>query len=110
MTINDQIIDEKLQYDINQEAAKISALSSGKIHKYEYLTGEDILPSNLQQIIDQAKFTYSPLGKIFEKQIKTIEDQSKKQTDALKAVESGSNNKSTITKEIYDNLLEERMD
>ena len=110
MTINDQIIDEKLQYDINQEAAKISALSSGKIHKYEYLTGEDILPSNLQQIIDQAKFTYSTLGKIFEKQIKTIEDQSKKQTDALKAVESGSNNKSTITKEIYDNLLEERMD
>ena len=110
MTINDQIIDEKLQYDINQEAAKISALSSGKIHKYEYLTGEDILPSNQQQIIEQAKFTYSPLGKVFEKQIKTIKDQSKKQTDALKAVESGSNNKSTITKEIYDNLLEERMD
>ena len=60
MTINDQIRDEKLQYDINREAAKISALSSGKIHKYEYLTGEDILPSNQQQIIEQAKFTYSP--------------------------------------------------
>ena len=68
MTINDQIRDEKLQYDINREAAKISALSSGKIHKYEYLTGEDILPSNQQQIIEQAKFTYSPLGKAFEKQ------------------------------------------
>ena len=40
MTINDQIRDEKLQYDINREAAKILALSSGKIHKYEYLTGE----------------------------------------------------------------------
>ena len=51
MTINDQIRDEKLQYDVNREAAKISALSSGKIHKYEYLTGEDILPSNQQQII-----------------------------------------------------------
>ena len=84
MTINDQIRDEKLQYDINREAAKISALSSGKIHKYEYLTGEDILPSNQQQIIEQAKFTYSPLGKAFEKQIKTIEDQGEKQIDALK--------------------------
>ena len=46
MTINDQIRDEKLQYDINWEAAKILALSPGKIHKYEYLTGEDLLPSN----------------------------------------------------------------
>ena len=77
MTINDQIRDEKLQYDIYREAAKISALSSGKIQKYEYLTGEDILLSNQQQIIKQAKFTYSPLGKAFEKQIKTIEDQGK---------------------------------
>ena len=51
------------------EAAKISALSSGKNHKYEYLTSEDILPSNQQQIIEQARFTYSPLGKAFEKQI-----------------------------------------
>ena len=79
MTINDQIRDEKLQYDINREAAKISALSSGKIHKYEYLTGEDILPSNQQQIIEQTKFTYSLLGKAFKKQIKTIEDQREKQ-------------------------------
>ena len=86
MTINDQIRDEKLQYDINREAAKISALSSGKIHKYEYLTGEDILPSNQQQIIEQARFTYSPLEKAFEKQAKTIEDQSKKQIDALESL------------------------
>ena len=75
MTINDKIRDEKLQYDINREAAKISALLSDKIHKYEYLTGENILPCNQQQIIEQATFTYSPLGKAFEKQIKTIEDQ-----------------------------------
>ena len=74
---------EKIQYDINRKAAKISALSSGKIHKYEYLTGEYILPSNQQQIIEQTKFTYSSLGKFFEKQIKTIEDQGKKQVDAL---------------------------
>ena len=72
MTINDQVRDEKLQYNINGEAAKISALSSGKILKYEYLAGEDILLSNQQQIIEQAKFTYSPLGKAFEKQVKTI--------------------------------------
>ena len=78
MTINDQIRDEKLQSNINRKAAEISALSSGKIDKYEYLTGKDILPSNQQQIIEQAKFTYSPLGKAFEKQIKTIEDQEKK--------------------------------
>ena len=72
MTINDQVRDEKLQYNINREEAKISALSSGKILKYEYLAGEDILLSNQQQIIEQAKFTYSPLGKAFEKQVKTI--------------------------------------
>ena len=78
MTINDQIRDEKLQYNINREAAKISALLSRNIHKYEYLTGEDILSSNEQQIIEQAKFTYFPLGKDFEKQIKTIKNQGKK--------------------------------
>ena len=71
MTINDQIRDEKLQYDINREAAKISALSSGEIRKYEYLTGEDVSPSNQQQIKEQTKFTSSPLGKAFERQIKT---------------------------------------
>ena len=83
MTIEEQIKNEKLHYDINREAAKISALSSGKIDKYEYLTGEEILPSNRLQIIEQAKFTYSPLGKAFEKQTKTIEEQGKKQVDAL---------------------------
>ena len=88
MTINDQIKDEKLQYNINREAAKISALSSRKLHKYEYLTGEDILLSNQQQIIEQTKFTYSPLGKAFDKQIKTIEDQGKKQVDALNTLKS----------------------
>ena len=51
MIIDDQIGDEKLQYNINKEAAKISALSSGKIDKCEYLIGEEILPSNQQQMI-----------------------------------------------------------
>ena len=94
MTINDQIKDEKLQYDIIRKAAIISALLSGKRHKYQYITGEDILPSNQQQIIEQATFTYSALGKAFEKQIKTIEGQGQKQVEALNTLRS--NNQLTI--------------
>ena len=67
MTTDDQIIDEKIPYYIHREAAKLSALSSGKIDEYEYLTCEEILPFNQKQIIEQAKFTYSPLGEAFEK-------------------------------------------
>ena len=70
MTIDDQIKDEKLQYDIKTEAARISALSFGKINKYKYTTGKEILTSNQKQIIEQAKFTYSPLGKASGKQKK----------------------------------------
>ena len=73
---------------MNREAAKISALSSGKTDKYEYLTGEEILPSNQQQIIEQAKFTYSPLGKAFEKQTKRIKDQGEKQIEAIKIIKT----------------------
>ena len=68
MTIEDQIKDENLEHDINRDVAKISASSSGRIDKYEYLTGEDILPSNQQKINEQATFTYFPLEKAFEKQ------------------------------------------
>ena len=103
MTINHQIRDKKLQFDINREAAKISALSSSKIHKHEYLTGEDILSSNQQQIIEQAKFTYSPMGRAFEKQIKTIENQGQKQIDALNTLKS--NNQLTIEDVIPKNVL-----
>ena len=88
MTIQDQIKDEKLQYYINSEAAKISALSSGKIDKNEYLTGEEILSSNQQQMKEQAKFTYSPLGKDFENQTKIINDHGGKQVDALESFKS----------------------
>ena len=103
MTINDQIRDEKLHYDINREAAKISASSSCEIHKYEYLTGEDILPSKQQQIIEQAKFTYSSLGKVFEKQIKATEDQGQKQVEALDTLKS--NNQLAIEDVIPKNAL-----
>ena len=120
MTINDQIRDEKLQYDINREAAKISALSSGKIRKYEYLTGEDILPSNQQQIIEQAKFTYSPLGKAFEKQTKTIEEQEEKQIKPIqnqgkvKTIKKYTNDDEhspliSKQKEIFNKLVDERL-
>ena len=116
MTIDDQIKDQKLQYDIHREATKISTLSSGKIDKYEYLTGEEILPSNQKQIIQQAKFTYSPLGKAFEKQIKTIEDQGKKQVKALenlkpkkqtKSIGDKSDDKPSIQEKILNRLLGE---
>ena len=95
---------------------KISALSSGKIHKYEYLTGEDILPSNQQQIIEQAKFTYSPLEKAFEKQIKAIEDQEQKQVKVLedlkpkkqtKPIEDKSNKLPKATA-IFNDLINKR--
>ena len=105
MTINDQIRDEKLQFDINREAAKILELSPGKIHKYEYLTGEDILPPNQQQIIEQAKFTYSPLGKAFEKQIKTIEDQGQKQIDALEKLKDQNKQLVNVSDDDEDKLL-----
>ena len=72
MVIDDKCADDKLQYEYNREAAKISALSSGKIDKYEYLTVEEILSSNQRRIKEQAKFAYSPLGKAFKKPTKTI--------------------------------------
>ena len=116
MVVDDQIRDEKLQYHINREATKILALSSGEIGKYEYLTGEEILPSNQKQITKQAKFTYSPLRKAFEKQIKKKnEDQGKKQVDALKdlkpeeqkAIDDKSYDKISMQKETFNRLLGE---
>ena len=82
MTINDLMRDEKLHYYINKEAAKVLALSSGEIHKYGYLTGEDILPSNQTHNKSQKKLNLLIL--LCEKRIKTIEDQGKKEVDALK--------------------------
>ena len=118
MTIEDKIKDEKIQYDINREAAKISALSSGKIDQYEYLTGEEILPLNKQQIVEQAKFTYSPLGKAFEKQTKTIEDQGEKQIKAIQdnkqplISDNDYKNKLLLSKEreIFKDMYNKRLD
>ena len=111
-TINDQIRDEKLQDDINRKTGEISALSSDKIDKYECLTGKEMLPCNHQQIIAPAKCTYSFLRKAFIKQIKTIEDQGKKQVDALKeeakVVEEKSGDKLSMQKKIYNRFLKER--
>ena len=76
MTIEDQIRDQNLQYDINRKAAKISAVSSDKFEKYEYLTGEEILPSNQQQIIEQAELfilLWEKLLKFKQKQLKIKE-------------------------------------
>ena len=79
MAIDDKIRHEKLQYNINREAAKKEKLkSSRKIDKYEYLTGEEILPFNQRQIIEQAKLIYSPLQNVFQKQ---------KQVGALKSLD-----------------------
>ena len=77
ITITDQIkildkkiIQNKAQYDLDRKAAKISALSSNNLDKYEYFTGEDLgLKPNT---IEQARFKYSPLGKIFNKGLKMI--------------------------------------
>ena len=71
-TIGEEIKKEKLQYDINREAGKISALSSNEIDKYGYLSGEEMLPSNQRKMIEQTKLTDSYLEKVLEKQTKTM--------------------------------------
>ena len=132
MIVTDQIktLDRKIkqneeQYDLDREAAKISALSSNNLDKYEYLTGEDLglKPST----VEQAKFEYSPLGKIFnkglseddkkeglfkriknienknEEQLKAIEDQGKKQLEQLKNIDKSK------TLEIIDKISKKMM-
>ena len=94
----------------------MSALSSGKIDKYKYLTGEEILPSNQKQIMEQAKFTYFPLRKAFEKQTKTIEDQEQKHVDVLNTLKPIKDNNSDDDenllkyKEIFEELSNKRID
>ena len=67
MKIDNKIKEEKLQYDINWDAAKISPLWSGKIDKYRYLTSKQILSPDQRRVIEEAKFAYYPFGKAFEK-------------------------------------------
>ena len=116
MTVTDQIkiLNRKIkqneaQYDLDRKAAKISALSSNNLNKYEYLTGEDL--SLKPSTVEQAKFEYFPMGKIFnkglkeddkkeglfkslenikdknEKQLKAIEDQGKEQLEEIKNID-----------------------
>ena len=84
MTTDKNIMDEKLQNYINKVAVKISALLSGNLEKYRYLTGEEILFSNQKQVVEPTKFTYSPLGKAFEKQMEVIKDQWDKQVETTR--------------------------
>ena len=74
MTIDDKIRDEKLQCDMNREAAKNILLSSGKNYEQEYFTGEEILTPYQSRVIGQAKFTYSTIAKALEKQTKNVEE------------------------------------
>ena len=72
MTIENMIRNEKLRYNFNREATKILALSSSKIYKYEYLTGEEIVTFDPSKIIQQSKCIYSLLQKALEKQVQSI--------------------------------------
>ena len=101
MTIDDTIRDGKLQYDIERKETKISALSSAKIDKYEFLTGEEILPPDQRRVIEQATLAYSLLGKAFEKQTKITEEQGKKQVEALEVLGPDKNEKLKSNEELF---------
>ena len=83
-----KIRDQKLQYDINRIAAKISSLLSGKIDKNEYPAGEGLLPSDQSRIVEQGKFTYSPLVEALGKQGEPIKVQVKKTNRYLESIKS----------------------
>ena len=114
MAVDSKIGDEKLQYDIDREAAKISALSSGKIDKCKYLTGQKVLCSNQRQVIEQAKFTNSPLGKAFKKQTRIIVEQGREQNEAIEVhgkqlLKSSSEKESLLLFEIFSEFSNERI-
>ena len=99
MTITDQIkilnrkiMQNEAQYDLDRKAAKISALSSNNLDKYEYLTGEDL--SLKPSTAEQAKFEYSPLGKIFNKGLDKID----KKEGLLKRLKNMENKKEELLK------------
>ena len=81
-TLDDKIRANKAQYDLDRQAAKISALSSSDFEKYEYLTGEDV--GCKPDIVQKAKFEYSPLGKVFNKGL----DESEKNEGLLKRLKN----------------------
>ena len=84
MTTDERVRYKNMQYDINRETTKISALSFGKIDKYEYLSSEEILSPDQKKIIEQVKFTYFSIGRAFEKtNLKKIEDEEKKEIKTI---------------------------
>ena len=115
MTIDHKIRDKKLQYDINREEAKYQHYHLEKLTNMNFYIGEEILPLDQRRVIEQAKFSHSPLGKAFEKQTKMIEDQGEKQIEALeeygKQLIKSSGEKDSLEilkqKEIFDELVNE---
>ena len=127
--LNDKIKANKAQYDLDREAAKISALSSGELEKYEYLTGEDL--GYQPDVVQKAKCEYSPLGKVFNKgldesdkkegllkKLNNIEGKNKDQLDAIKgqgkkqldAIEKQKKNKLKMVEEDEIVYLEDKTD
>ena len=111
MTVTDQtkILDRKImqnevQYNLDKKAAKISALSFNNLNKYEYLTGEDLVlkPSTVKQ----AKFEYSPLGEIFTKELKEVEDKKERLLKRLKNIEDKNKEQLKIIKNETENIKE----
>ena len=95
MTVTDQVktLDKKYkqneaQYNLGRKATKIYALSSKDLDKYEYLIGEDL--SYKPSTVEQAKFTYSPLSKIFSKKRLKEEDKKERPLKRLKNIEDKS--------------------
>ena len=105
-------LERKLQYDINREATKKSALLSGKIKKYKYLAGEDVLPSDHKRVIEQAKFTYFLLQKGFRNTNKNDSRARKKQIDAItdQNEKLGALANRYSYKKIVKELVKERLD
>ena len=110
MTVTDQIkiLDKKImqneaQYDLDRKAAKISALSSNYLNKFEYLTGKDLglKPST----VEQAKFEYFPLGKVFTKKLEKEEDKKEGLLKRLKNIED-KNEKLLKAKNKTENIKE----
>ena len=85
-TLDDKIKSSKLKHEIGELAAKISALKTGDIDKYELLTDQELIPRGADASLASKRFEYSPLGKAFEKQIKAIEEQGEKQASATQNV------------------------
>ena len=134
--INDKIKANEAQYDLDREAAKISALSNGELEKYEYLTGEDL--GYNPDVVQKAKFEYSPLGKVFnkvlyesdrkkgllkrleniegknEQQLEVIKDQGERQLEAFSSYDAKNksqkiefgNEKNQEAKELADEVKE----